>query len=170
MTYNLHPLVVHFPIAFLFLYSVIKILPLQTWFPLVAWKHIERTLLFFGVLGAFVADSTGEIAEELFRPDHQLVEIHETFASVTVVLYSMLLVGEIVSVFRLRYEHKLTKTIHTIAVCIEKLLCHPILSRIIAALGFIAISTTGLLGGVMVYGVTADPFAEIVLKLLGIEM
>ena len=81
MTYNIHPLFVHFPIALLFVYSIIKILPLQKWLPNVAWKHIERVLLLVGVLGAFAALSTGEIAEHLTRPNHDLVETHQRAGS-----------------------------------------------------------------------------------------
>ncbi|MCR4311379.1 MAG: hypothetical protein NUV54_02320 [Candidatus Taylorbacteria bacterium] len=51
MTYNLHPIVVRFPIALLVLYSIIKVLPLFKWFPSVSWKHIELALPVFGVLG-----------------------------------------------------------------------------------------------------------------------
>jgi hypothetical protein len=35
--------------------------------------------------------------------------------------------------------------------------------------GLLAISLTGLLGGVLVYGTSADPIAGLVLKLLGIN-
>ena len=82
MMYNIHPLFVHFPIALLLIYSIIKILPLQKWLPAVAWKHIERALLFFGVLGAFAALSTGEIAEQMTRPNNDVVEAHSLFAAI----------------------------------------------------------------------------------------
>lgn len=52
---------------------------------------------------------------------------------------------------------------------IQKILTHPIFSKILAFLGFIAISVTGLLGGAMVYNVSADPFTGVVLRLLGIS-
>ena len=58
MTYNIHPLFVHFPIAFLFIYSLIKIVPVKKWLPKVSWKDIERVLLVVGVLGAFAALSS----------------------------------------------------------------------------------------------------------------
>jgi hypothetical protein len=44
MNYNIHPLLVHFPVAFLAIYSLIKIIPVSKWFPHISWKHIEITL------------------------------------------------------------------------------------------------------------------------------
>lgn len=67
--YNLHPLFVHFPIALLFVYTGLRVVPMRRLFPLVAWRQIERVVLLFGVLGAFVALGTGETAEHLFRPE-----------------------------------------------------------------------------------------------------
>ncbi len=171
MTYNLHPIFVHFPIALLFVYSIIKILPLQRWFPSVAWKHIERSLLFFGVLGAWVALSTGEVAEHLSRPNHDLVEAHALFATTATWMYGLLLAGEIISVAMAWITVKVkSEKILKIVVFIKDLLTHPILSIILAVLGLMAITITGLLGGVMVYGTSADPLAGVVLKILGITL
>jgi uncharacterized membrane protein len=170
MTYNIHPLFVHFPIALLFVYSIIKILPLQKWFPVVTWKHIERALLLVGVLGAFAALSTGEIAEHLTRPNHDLVEAHALFATTATWMYGLLLIGEILSVAMSWMTTKITslKTLKVITF-VKDLLTHPILSTTLAVLGLITISIAGLLGGVMVYGTSADPIAGTVLKILGID-
>ena len=169
--YNIHPLLVHFPVALLFVYSIIKILPLEKWFPNVSWKHIERALLFFGVLGAFAADATGDLAEHIDRPNRALVNMHSTFAGIATFLYGFLLAGEIISVFRSMYGNKITEPkIQKILALLEKFLCSPFISTCVAFLGLIAISVTGLLGGVMVYGVSADPVAGIVLKLLHINL
>ena len=91
MTYNIHPIIVHFPIALLFLYSIIKILPLNKWLPKVAWRDIERVLLVFGVLGAFVALATGQIARHLIQPNRDLIHAHSNFASISTWLYGLLL-------------------------------------------------------------------------------
>lgn len=171
MTYNIHPLFVHFPIALLFLYSVVKVLPMESLLPRVSWKHIERTLLFFGVLGAFAALSTGELAEHLVRPDRDLVEAHSFFATTATALYSLLLCGEIFSLLETALVTKLTvPALYNALSFVRKVLTHPAFSRVLAILGLIALSATGLLGGAMVYGTSADPMTGIVLKLLRIEL
>lgn len=171
MTYNIHPILVHFPIALLLIYSFIKIVPFKRWFPNVSWKHIEIALLVFGVLGAFVASSTGELAEELVNPDRQLVEMHSVFAAASTWFYGLILVGEILSLINPFIILKFNiPPITKLLVYIQQILTNEILSILLAFLGLIAITVTGLLGGVMVYGLTADPIAPIVLQILGISI
>ena len=170
MTYNLHPIFVHFPIALLFLYSIIKILPFKKWFPSVAWRDIERVLLFVGILGACAALLTGDTAEHLVHPNRQLVDAHSTFAEVATWLYAALLVGEISAIINAKQYIKNSQSISSVLRFVERVFCNPLLSGIIAFIALVAISLAGLLGGVMAYGLTADPFAPIILKLLGITL
>jgi uncharacterized membrane protein len=171
LTYNFHPLFVHFPIALLFVYSVVKVLPFKKWFPNGAWKHIERALLLVGVLGAFIALGTGDTAEQVFRPNRALVEMHSTFAAMATWIYVLLLLGELSQVIRAEYGIKIRSGI-ILEICafFEKIFCEKTFSKILAVAGCVAISVTGLLGGAMVYGTTADPFAGFVIRLLGISM
>lgn len=170
MTYNIHPIFVHFPIAFLFVYALIKIVPIRKWLPSVAWNQIERILLVVGVLGAFVANSTGEIAENLTNPNREILNMHTTFASISIWIFTLLLLGEVL-VFVIPFvASKLNIAwITNILVQIKQILTNRFLVAVLAVCGFVAISITGLLGGVMVYGTSADPVAGIVLKILGIS-
>ena len=171
MTYNIHPIFVHFPIALLFIYSIVKVLPLQRWMPSVSWKAIERFLLFFGVLGAFAALATGETAEHLSRPNHQLVEMHSTFGAIATWVYGILLFGEIVSIINTSYQSLLkVEKFQTILLKLENIFYNQTFSKLLAVVGFIAIFVTGLLGGAMVYGTSADPVAGLVVRLLGITL
>ncbi len=171
MTYNIHPLFVHFPIALLFVYSVLRIVPLKRWFPTIAWREIEFTFLALGVMGAFVALSTGETAEHLVRPTHTLVEAHSFFATLATWMYGLLLSGEILAFLNKKYIPKLLPgSIAKLTLFLERLLTKRVVSLILALCGIVAISLTGLLGGVLVYGVTADPIAGTVLKILGISI
>ncbi len=172
MNYNIHPLFVHFPIALLVVYSVLKILPLSIWFPNVEWKQIERALLGFGVLGAFAALATGDAAEQITKPSHQLVEMHSTFATVSTVLYGALLLGDVSTILNTINWIKNTKNLFVkkVFIILELILCNKILSGIVAFIGLLSITVTGLLGGAMVYGVTADPFANMVVQFLGITI
>lgn len=169
MTYNIHPLFVHFPIALLLLYSAVKILPLQKWFPKGNWKTSEILLLVTGLAGVVIASSTGELAEELVRPNNQIVEMHSLFAAATTWMFGIILAGEVLRFINCRYTAKLNSpAISKIATGAEKILTNTLLTKLLAFAGLIAISVTGLLGGVMVYGLSADPIAPMVLKLLGI--
>ena len=169
MTYNLHPIFVHFPIALLVLYSVIKILPLKTWFPKVSWRDIERALLLFGVLGAFAALATGDTAEHIVHPNRQLVNAHSNFAAAATWLYGALLLGEITSYINAQFYLKKYQVVSKVSIFIEKVFCNRVFSGVIAFIALITISIAGLLGGVIAYGVTADPFSSVVLNLLGIR-
>jgi uncharacterized membrane protein len=164
MTYNIHPLFVHFPIALLLLYSVVKILPLKKWFPNTFWKNTEILLLVTGVIGAFVASSTGENAERLVHPVKAL-------ASLSTWIYGALLAGELLDILNKTFIPKLKLSWLTkFSIGLANFLTNRFLSIVLAILGLITISVTGLLGGVMVYGVSADPIAPNVLKLLGISL
>ena len=171
MSYNIHPLLVHFPIALLFVYSIIKMLPFDKWFPKVAWKDIERALLLVGVLGAFAALATGDAAEHAFHPNRQLVDMHSNFAALATGLYGALLAGELLMVVNPWLMKKIRSgALMKFLTVLEKILTNRAFSKILAFLALIAISITGLLGGVMVYGASADPVAGIVLKMLGITL
>jgi hypothetical protein len=127
--------------------------------------------LLFGVLGAFVALSTGDIAEELVRPNRVLVDMHSTFATITTWLYSALLLGEILRILKTKnFFIQSKQQIQSIIFWIEKILTHSLFSKSIAVIAFVALIITGVLGGVMVYGTNADPLAPIILSLLGITL
>ncbi len=171
MTYNIHPIFVHFPIALLFLYSIIKIIPFKKWFSKVTWDYLGFIILLIGVLGAFVARYTGEIAEELIQKNRQLIEVHSTFAGISTTIFGLLLLGEILILLTPKIFGKinLPKTSEYV-LFIQKVLTHRFVVILLAFLGLISITITGLFGGTIVYGTTADPFAPIVLKLLGISL
>ena len=153
------------------MYSVIKILPFKRWFPKVAWRDVERVLLLVGVMGAFVALATGDTAEHLFHPNRQLVNMHSNFAGIATFLYGALLAGELLSVVNPMILPKLMiAPLSKFLVWLEKLLTNDIFAKIVAFLALIAISVTGLLGGAMVYGATADTVAGWVIKMLGITL
>ena len=145
-------------------------LSLQKWLPNISWKDIERTLLIIGVLGAFVALSTGDVAEHLTRPNRNLVETHSLFATTATWMYVLLLIGELLTIYMSWLSSKIASPIVLrVLTFIRDLFTHPILSKTMAALGLVTISITGLLGGVMVYGTSADPLAGFILQILGIQ-
>ncbi len=171
MEYNIHPIIVHFPIALLVLYSCIKLLPLQRLFPNFGWKSVEQVLLVVGLIGSFAAMASGDVAENLVRPPYDLVEAHEHFASFSILMYGLLLAGEISFVINRKFSYIKSFSLVTIIFRLaEKILTHPALVFLLALAGLVGMFMTGLLGGVLVHGMTADPLAPILLPLLGINV
>ncbi len=166
MQYNIHPIFVHFPIAFLSLYSLIKILPAR--FFAQNRKSIERTLLFFGILGAFASLNTGEIAEHIVRKNRNIIEIHSLFASLSTFVFVFLGFLEFCSFLNTKsyFNLKFGKFL----LFFSKLSERQFLTKTFAILGFILIFLTGVLGGVIVYGTSADPFAKYILDLFNLSI
>ncbi|MBZ0180789.1 MAG: DUF2231 domain-containing protein [Melioribacteraceae bacterium] len=143
---DLHPLVIHFPIALLMVYSIFVLLSFwnsDRYFP------AALIILFVGVLVGIVAVLSGNQAAELFRRENFLIspliqnaiENHEFFATITLWFYILLLVSS----FYLYIKHLLDN---------KKILLLLILSLIGCGL----IYTTGSIGGELVYdhGVGVD--------------
>lgn len=171
MNYNIHPIIVHFPIAMLFVYSFIKILPFRKWLPKISWSNIEIVLLLVGVLGAWASSATGETAEHLVRPNREVLSMHKFFAGASTWIYGLLLAGELLPIVSPKILERFNYfSIGKILNPIQKILSNIYVLKILSLFGFIAILMTGLLGGVMVYGTTADPIAGVVLKILGITL
>lgn len=171
MTYNIHPIFVHFPIALLFIYSLIKVIPFDKYFPKISWRQIETFLLVIGVAGALIASETGEIAKDLIARNGELVDMHSNYAEISTFIFGLLLLGEVLFFLMPIIILKFKESVFTsLLIYIQKILTNPVLSKVLAILGFISISITGLLGGAIVYGTSADPFTGIVLRILGINL
>lgn len=170
--YNIHPIFVHFPIALLFVYSIIKLLPFAKWFPNIAWRDIERLLLVVGIGGAYLSLSTGEQAEELSRPNKSLVDAHAFFANFSTRMYLLLLIGEVANYINTKNFSFINKInyLPKLIIWVEKILTNKNLVILLTILGFITLFLTGVLGGVLVYGTTADPLAPFILKILNINL
>ena len=138
--------------------------------PSVAWKQIERVILGVGILGACAALATGDTAEHFAHPARALVEMHSNVAALATWIYGAILAGEILAFGNQKYASKFSPKnwIVKLSRFGEKVLYNQVVAKILAFLGFIAIALTGLLGGAMVYGASADPIAAFVLKLLGV--
>lgn len=169
MNYNLHPIFVHFPIAFFLLYSLLRLIPWPKKLPIMDWRIPRIVLLVTGLLGAWLANVTGEIASHLVRPNQALVEMHESFAGASVNLYLILLIAELLFFIKPEWlNNKYLLPTKPLLIFLQKLFTKLWIFRTLAFIGAILIAITGLLGGVMVYGVSADPLAAPMLKLLGL--
>lgn len=175
---NIHPLFVHFPIAFLILYSVLELARFG-WLQRQSWIAYTKTLLLVaGSVGAFLAAQTGEMAEDVIRnkPElRQIFEAHQLAAKASEIIFGILAFAYIVwwctqqpRIVALFTRVPVLNTIRLIVERISRFILTPWVCVVLAVLGLTAISLTGGFGGVLVYGRDADPFFAPVIQLLGL--
>lgn len=159
---NIHPIFVHFPIAFLTIYAFleitnIKILSQKNWY-----LYTKFTLLVVGVLGAFLALQTGEMAEHLV-PSSSLIEKHAFFASssayIFVIIASVYLIS-IVNKNNFIFKNKILFTTWSLLTYLANALNKRFIVLLLAVIGLICITITGSLGGAIVYGPDIDPVVK----------
>ncbi|MHB1316513.1 MAG: DUF2231 domain-containing protein [Minisyncoccota bacterium] len=164
---NIHPLFVHFPIALLTVYALAEIIwykkiTLQTW-----WWNFKAALLTLGVIGGFVALQTGDIAESI-KGRSSLIEIHSTFAAISVWIFSALLFSYIIkfiSLYKSEYvqygfKNKAFYFVEYVGKFITKI------SILLAFIGLITLTITGALGGAIVYGPDVDPVVNFIYSIV----
>lgn len=170
---NLHPIIVHFPIAFLFVWSLCEIFPVGKWFRRIDWKSVKTFLILVGFVGGWVASMTGEQAEHMLPRDfavRNLVHMHSFFAQLTMILFGLFAFEVVIRFIKAKYANTYNKfgILAKIVDWCLNLLEFRLFRMLLALMAMIAIFVTGLLGGVLVYGPTADPIAPLVLKILGL--
>ncbi|MEK7638398.1 MAG: hypothetical protein AAB375_03175 [Patescibacteria group bacterium] len=173
---DLHPLVVHFPIAFLSVYSGMELFRFRFVTAAPYWFYMKAFLVIAGSLGAGAAYLTGERAEELFQGSglYELVELHARWAKGTTLVF-----GAIAAVYFVAWLTRLERVSRLeLALGFSHTWPYDALKRLVnwlttsmlmvfpALVGMAGILVTGSLGGMLVYGPERDPFARILYDLL----
>lgn len=133
MDFPLHPMLVHFPIALLFVSVLFDVA--GTAFSRDSIREGACWLLGFGLAGGIAAAMAGMQAEEAVEKAgvaEALIETHETFAYITLGVMAVLFLSRLL--LRIRFSTRALATYLAVAV-----------------LGLIAVSATGHTGGTLVY-------------------
>jgi len=168
MVLNIHPIFVHFPIALLTIYSLLEFVWSRKLKQSDSFFLIKASFLILGVLGAFAALQTGEIAEEGMTDSatRHLISVHSTWAAGATWIFGILALAYIILAYA-RFADKIPQIAGlSLLVRTAKILVETPLIYLLAILGLIAITVTGALGGAIVYGSDIDPIVSYVYKIL----
>jgi uncharacterized membrane protein len=147
---DLHPLIVHFPVALLTIYAVLELIRFKKVLAKPYWFFVKAMFVIFGALGAAAAYLTGPDA--LARSP--LGQMHQNFATITLSIFAV--IG-----FAYLLEWKKPNRY-------SGFVLRPYIIIPLALLGLVAVVITGGLGGALVYGTNFDPFMAPIFKFLGV--
>jgi len=86
-------------------------------------------------------------------------------------IYVILLIAELIVLLKPEYLKKFSlNALKPILIYLQKIFNYKIIFILLTIIGVVVISVTGLLGGVMVHGLAADPLAIYVLKALSLPL
>jgi len=154
---NIHPLIVHFPIALLVMYALFELLPLERWYPRAAWADIKAILVCFGGVGLLAALLTGQVAESLplGRSAASILHLHKFFAESSTAIFGIIALG-----YLMRWAA--SKHGFTFGTSFSKFMQRRWVAVLFAFVGLIVLSLTGTFGAMIVYGPDGDFVTQIV--------
>ena len=172
MRMNLHPLIVHFPIAFLTLYAVLELLRFRQLTALSFWFHLKAVLVILGTISAIVALQTGELIEDMFRGTdlQSVLDYHSALANAATDVFAFLALCYIVRWADMEgIEKRMPTRLSRLwkgLLRISMATLGTFFAPLIALIGLILMVFVGALGAVMVYGPDVDPAVRIIYNLL----
>ena len=146
---DIHPIVVHFPIALLTLYAVFELFRFKKVLERPYWFHIKAILAILGEVSALLAFLTGNEIE-----GNRLVEMHQQFAGMSILIFGVIALGYLFEWFW--------------PVKASLFVMRPYIIIPLALLGLAVLTITGGLGGAIVYGTQFDPFMAPIFKFLDV--
>jgi|GEM_PF-2030864 len=176
MNIDLHPIIVHTPIAFLAIYAALELLTVfkrlrfsKTFFVLKAF------LLTVGFFGSIAATISGENALELHREflNAEIAHLHEEYGEMTRNVFGLLFVAYLTMAATLygqymtSFSSKFPRVQNMIVRVGEFFKKYYGLAILLGILGLGLVSITGALGGALVYGTESkDPFIGLTVDLV----
>lgn len=167
---NLHAIAVHLPIGILSLYAVLELVRHRRLLVQPFWLPLKGVLAVAGALASLAARQTGELlAEQIERFGNApaALAVHESWGTATVAIFSSIAAAYLLSGLA-RAGGPLARRVPPGLLRLGIRLAGSGWNALAAAVGLVAITVTGALGGGMVYGPNVDPVAALVYRLLGL--
>ncbi|MCF8305153.1 MAG: DUF2231 domain-containing protein [Ignavibacteriales bacterium] len=121
---HLHPVIIHFPIVFLFVYPFLEFILLKkTGNPSI---FSGLFVLAFGIVFAILAALTGNAAETVVITSldpvkdkyiYDLIRTHSNFATYTILWYSLILIFQFYLIIKKKMSHRLKYIFIILALC-----------------------------------------------------
>ena len=143
---DFHPLVIHYPIAFLTTYAVFELLRFSKLLELPYWFYIKAVLVTVGELGAIVTVIAAEMSTSALAGESALADMYKIFVLITAVIFGIITLGYL----------KWSKILR------------PSIIIPLALIGLFFIVVAGGLFGATVYGTQFDPYLAPIFKLLNV--
>jgi len=167
---NLHPIVVHFPVALLTFFAVLELirfrkLAAQSW-----WFPLKAVLVMSGGVGALAARQTGEMIEDEFRGGgvmDRVLEAHQFAANATIAVFGIIAAAYLVTwVLQSAWGVRIAASAEwgmsaRFVGAIARFIMRPPVIVVGALLGLFLVTVTGGLGGILAYGPDVDPVTKL---------
>ncbi len=174
---NIHPLLVHFPIALLTIYALMELVPFARFRLHPHWRSVKAFLCVVGSVSAFIAAQSGEMIEGSFLGGSRdkLIETHSLFANISIYIFVVLGVSYLVWWLSQRPDSWFQRSVvdrlrlRKVWLILQKIAAFALWGPVaagIALAGLIAITITGALGGAIAHGPQVDPFVSVIYGLL----
>lgn len=171
---DLHPIIVHFPIALLTVYGLMELIRVKILLKSESWFYVKASFVIIGVIGAFASLSSGDAAAHQLADQtlRQLIGVHEGAAGTATTLFTILGVTYLLTWLDKHFRTKITKMFEgkiekpwKYLIILKNFIYKTPIMWLLAIAGLVAITITGALGGAIVYGPNADPIITIVYNL-----
>ncbi len=168
---NFHPLIVHFPIAFLTIYTLLEFVRIKRVQEFGFWFYIKAALVFIGSASTVPALFSGKLIENGFEDRANLVNAHSFWAELTTMIFGLIALSYFVEIINKHNIFNIAQNtsfspVWKLVLKIKKMILETKLIIVLTFLGLLAVVVTGSLGGIIVYGQNLDPFTEFIYKLL----
>lgn len=161
---NIHPIVVHFPIALLMIYGVCELIRFKIISEKPYWFYIKAFLVIVGILSAFAAYQAGDAIEHQFEAEHgDVMRVHADFAALSIVIFGIVAASYFVA--WMNRVRQLSLPLWGLATRIQKLVLETPAVIILALAGLVAIAITGALGAAIAHGTDSDIFVNFIYRI-----
>lgn len=163
MFINVHPAVVHVPVACLMLYAGFELIRVRRVLEKPYWFYVKAVLVIVGAIGSWIARQTGEMIESAFAvgATRAVVDMHAIWGTGTAILFSSIAIAYALVWVDQEFVVSWKWLIQTARTYLRGPIIVPL-----ALVGLIAVFVTGALGGSITRGSEVDPFVSLVYRLL----